>query len=242
MPLLPCSFPQCSYKGSSPRALASHAGRTHKRVEPHHQAFVQQSFLTPQANNLHVSSDIDNQNNANETFNDTTPTQGELTNGEGEVVENLRIDYAPFTHAQWWILDWMMKALVSQTMQTKFYMDTRIYGFGFEDTDIRRFKDAERLIHKYLMPLRFSSANLEVFGTNYLMYFRDMQEIITKFVQRVDLKDDIVYQWECLRNENGGKRKKVTLFDNIWQYLAIFDNVCTRYEHEITNIAKNWQT
>jgi hypothetical protein len=102
---IPCTFPNCYRTFTSHRGLSTHAGRVHKSVPLHH---------TPTNNNSELNEEI---------ACDHEPLD-QYPNVDDIQERSLDEKYEPFTHEQWWLLDFMSRALVSQTLQTKFYKVT----------------------------------------------------------------------------------------------------------------------
>jgi hypothetical protein len=83
--------------------------------------------------------------------------------------------------------------------------DVQLYDFGFDDTHLRSYKEAESLLHHYLRPIPFDTAELVIGDSTYIMHFRNIPTMIEALLQRQDLKNDIKYKFEELKNDSGGK-------------------------------------
>lgn len=103
-----CPFPNCDRIFNNARGLNAHAGRKHKRYSPEPIPY-NDDFLDIEQYHYDGNDDL-NPSIVEECREEMNQTEISLSNR-----------YAPFTHEQWWILNWMNESLVSQTKQTKFY-------------------------------------------------------------------------------------------------------------------------
>jgi hypothetical protein len=80
----------------------------------------------------------------------------------------------------------------------------RVHGFGFNDTNLRSYAEAEALLHEYLKPITFDTAEIHIDNATYIMHFRDIPKVIKALITREDLRDECKYEFEELRNQAGG--------------------------------------
>jgi hypothetical protein len=125
---VPCPFDNCDRLFANQRGVNAHVGRKHKaRFVPydiHYDAPPEDTF---DIRTEHIDQEPDNQD---QYFYD----QEEQINEQNPIIQNIpeAQRYYPFTHEQWWILNWMHNALVSQAQQNKFYKvrrNTPIYTY-----------------------------------------------------------------------------------------------------------------
>lgn len=80
----------------------------------------------------------------------------------------------------------------------------RLHGFGFDNTHLRSYTEAESLLHYHLRPIPFDTAEIVLGDSAYIMHFRDIPTMIEALLKREDLKDDISYKFEEVRTDAGG--------------------------------------
>lgn len=82
--------------------------------------------------------------------------------------------------------------------------ETEDHNLGFDEKNMKTYKDAEALIHEYLHPLLFSKASFKLFETDFTMHFRDISLAIRELITRKDLRYEVTYRFRELRNSSGG--------------------------------------
>jgi hypothetical protein len=115
---IPCPFDGCIRYFTNQRGINAHVGRKHKAIfnpyqpntnndlQPHHHLNHEEYI------NQELFEEIHHDYNENPI---PTPPPEILD----DIPEAER--YRPFTHEQYWILNWMHNALVSQSQQNRFY-------------------------------------------------------------------------------------------------------------------------
>jgi hypothetical protein len=198
-----CPIPHCNATFKTKRGINSHVRQAHKRKIVLTTPQIDHQFGAPEnsneeyiefGNNIAGSqNDENNQNDANIQIDDISEPFSDLG------------AYFPFNHQQWWLLDWMAKAQVSQTNQTRFYKDTEDHQFGFPEKGFRTYAHAEELLRGYLNPIPFDSSEFMVRGINYEMWHRDVPSVIVRLLTNPHLKNDIRYKFEPMYDEDGGR-------------------------------------
>lgn len=126
---VPCSFDGCNRHFSNQRGLNAHIGRKHKvQFNPHthhiHNANydlesqpLYESHPQYEHQDEYIQEEYIQEEYIQEDFTyDQEPT---VNIPEADIPESQR--YHPFTHQQYWLLNWMHNALVSQSQQNRFY-------------------------------------------------------------------------------------------------------------------------
>lgn len=118
-----CPFEGCNRLFPNQRGVNAHIGRKHKtRFDPHNITNIHYDLLPQATYNDQMMTD-DDQNygdyNDNITYQEPFELLQNPQDNDDPTPESHR--YAPFTHEQWWLLNWMHTALVSQSQQNKFY-------------------------------------------------------------------------------------------------------------------------
>jgi hypothetical protein len=105
----------------------------------------------------------------------------------------------------------------------------RLQKFGFDNIHLRSYAEAESLLHHYLKPVVFETAEVFMDNANYIMHYRDIPTVIRSLITREDLREECTYQFEELRNDTGGKNRTQL------QCLSNTNTITERMYSEITN-------